>query len=213
LDYLSKIPNIIGAVIIGGVLGTILGLFGLIGGAVGGWFLGGIVGKKLLLVLILLLPAWGFLIRPPVNGGTVTSSYGLRMAHGRFFHNGTDIGLPTGSPVKSSSWGTVREAGFSEQRGNFVIIRHLPGTESRYLHLDSINVAKGQKVKPHAIIGAVGNTGLSTGSHLHFEIRLVGIPLPPYVLCLPGRIMQRFDIYKKFDSLVEQKRREEMNNG
>jgi murein DD-endopeptidase MepM/ murein hydrolase activator NlpD len=108
------------------------------------------------------------------------------MAHGRFFHEGTDIGLPTGSLVKSSFWGTVREAGFNEQRGNYVIIRHLPGTESRYLHLNSINVTKGQKVKPHAVIGTVGNTVVSTGSHLHFEIRLAGVPLPPLRPVLAG---------------------------
>jgi murein DD-endopeptidase MepM/ murein hydrolase activator NlpD len=155
---------------------------------------------KTIIILSLLL-AWGFLIRPPVNGGVVTSWYGPRMEHGRFFHTGTDIGLPTGAPVYATSWGTVQETGFTERNGNYIKIAHLPGIESRYLHLDSVNVTRGQKLSPQNRIGIVGNTGLSTGSHLHFEIRVLGIPLPPYVICIPGRIMQKIGVYKIADSL------------
>jgi len=157
--------------------------------------------KKIVLLVLFLLVS-SFLLRPPVNGGKITSRFGPRNAHGRFFHTGTDIALPTGAPVNSTSWGTVTETGFTERNGNYVIISHLPVVESRYLHLDSMNVAEGQKVRPIDIIGTVGNTGISTGSHLHFEIRLFGTPLPPYFLCIPGRIAQKTGAYGIIDLLI-----------
>ena len=144
---------------------------------------------------ILIFLVWGFLIRPPVDGGVVTSRFGVRHAFDRSFHTGTDIALPIGSPVNSISFGTVKRTGYSERGGNYVIISHLPGTESRYLHLDSINVIPGERVNHFTIIGTVGNTGISTGPHLHFEIRVGGVPLPAYALSLPGRLLQRAGVY------------------
>jgi len=158
--------------------------------------------KKIILLLLFLL-ILGILMRPPVNGGKVSSLFGIRIAYDRIFHTGTDIALPTGAPVKPVSWGTVKETGFTDRNGNYVIITHLPKTESRYLHLDSINISEGQKVSHHDIIGTVGNTGISSGSHLHFEIRVIGIPLPPYILCLPGRILQKIGLYEIIDSFTE----------
>ena len=158
-----------------------------------------VLSKKGLLLLILFLLVSAILLRPPVNGGKVTSRYGTRIAFDRHFHTGTDIALPTGTPVNSTSWGTVKEIGFGERSGNYIIISHFPGTESRYLHLDSINVNRGNRVSPRTIIGTVGNTGISTGSHLHFEIRVLGTPLPPYILVLPGRIVQRIGGYRLLD--------------
>ena len=157
------------------------------------------------IILLLVFSVLGFLVRPPVNGGKVSSLYGIRIAHDRIFHTGTDIALPTGEPVNSVSWGTVKETGFDERSGIFVIISHLPGTESRYLHLDSVNVKEGQKVNPQTIIGTVGNTGISSGSHLHYEIRLIRVPLPPYILCLPGTLMRNLGIHSFIDSLVGEK--------
>ena len=142
------------------------------------------------------------LLRPPVSGGKVTSWFGIRVAFGRVLHPGTDIALPTGAPVNSTSWGTVKEIGFHERYGNYIVISHLPVIDSRYMHLDSMRVSIGAEVNPQTIIGTVGNTGLSTGSHLHFEIRLLGIPLPPYLLCFPGRIAQRLGVYRFVDSMM-----------
>ena len=157
-----------------------------------------IFSNKRFFLLIICFLVLAVLLRPPVNGGKITSQYGIRVAFNQNFHTGTDIALPTGTPVNSTSWGTVKEAGFGELSGNYVIISHLPGIESRYLHLNSINASKGQRVNPKTVIGAVGNTGLSTGSHLHFEIRVFGIPLPSYLLVLPGRIVQKVGGYRTF---------------
>ena len=115
------------------------------------------------------------------------------------FHTGTDIALPFGTPVNSTTWGRVKETGFTDRNGYFIIITHLPGTESRYLHLDSINIAEGVKVNPGSFIGTLGNTGVSTGGHLHFELRVLGVPLPPYILCAPGRLIQRVGGHRVFE--------------
>ena len=158
--------------------------------------------KKFFYILIILFVAMGIFIRPPVSGGTVTSWYGLRAEFGREFHTGSDITLPIGTEVRPISWGTVTETGYSERNGNYVIISHLPGTESRYLHLDSISVVKGEKLNPLSVIGTVGNTGLSTGSHLHFEIRLFSLPLPANFLCMPGRAFQAIGLFNIFNAFI-----------
>ena len=158
--------------------------------------------KKFLKILIIIIAA-SILLRPPVNGGTITSWYGPRFAFDRVFHTGTDIALPTGTPINSISWGTVKATGFDEREGLFVTVNHLPGFYSRYLHLDSIKINNGDKVNGKTIIGNAGNTGISTGSHLHFEIRLFGIPLPPYLILIPGRLFQWAGGYKYLDMLFK----------
>ena len=158
---------------------------------------------KKLIILLLFLLVWGTLVRPPVSGGKLTSWYGIRFAHNRTFHPGTDIALPTGAPINPVSWGTVRRIGYDERHGNYVFISHLRGIESRYSHLDTVTVEEGQKVSPSAIIGTVGNTGLSSGSHLHYEKRVWGVPLPPYFLGLPGLLLQKTGIHKIVDTLIE----------
>jgi len=153
--------------------------------------------KKAFIVFILFLIVWGFLVRPPVKGGKLTSIWGLRFSTDRLFHPGSDIALPTGSPVNPVAWGTVRETSENERHGNFIFIKHLPGIESRYLHLDTIIVSAGEKVNYSTIIGTVGNTGyMTTGPHIHFEIRVFNIALPAYLLCLPGRVLQRVGVLK-----------------
>ena len=146
--------------------------------------------NKRLMIIIGIVLALGFLVRPPVSGGKLTSPYGIRFFAGRVFHNGSDIALPVGSPVKPVSWGTIKETGFTESKGNFISISHLSIIQSHYMHLDTITSTVGQSVSHSTVIGTVGNTGLSTGPHIHFEIRVLGIPLPPYLLCLPGIIFK-----------------------
>ena len=145
--------------------------------------------KKLkIIIIILAVIGWGFLVRPPVEGGRLTSVWGLRFSTDSVFHPGSDIALPIGSPVYPIARGTVREASFHERHGNYIIISHLPGIESRYLHFDSMNSATGDKVNHRTVIGTVWNTGTtSTGPHIHWEIRVLSIPLPAYIcFAFPG---------------------------
>ncbi len=111
----------------------------------------------------------------PYNG-IVTSRFGSRWGS---THTGIDLAGATGSPVVAADGGTVISAGWAGGYGNLIKIRHDNGYETYYAHLSSINVSVGQKVAKREFIGRVGNTGNSTGPHLHFEIRKNGTPLNP----------------------------------
>ena len=87
-------------------------------------------------------------------------------------HNGTDFGAPLGTPVLAAYAGEVSHADWSGGYGLMVTLRHLEGTqESRYAHLSDIYVQPGEWVEQGTVIGRLGNTGYSTGPHLHFEWR------------------------------------------
>ena len=161
------------------------------------------MSKRKIFITIIILFMWGLLIRPPVTGGRLSSPWGLRFTTDRLFHPGSDIALPTGSPIYPIAPGTVRETGFNERIGNYMIIDHLPAIQSRYLHFDTMNSQAGNKVEYKTIIGTVGNTGsISTGPHIHWEIRVFNIPLPAYLLCLPGRLLQRINAYVIIDRFI-----------
>ncbi len=116
----------------------------------------------------------------PVDGGTITSGFGYRKSPftgKREFHAGVDIADQWGSPVKATANGVVKYAGRDGGLGNAVIINHGHGIQTRYGHLSKIRVKTGQKVKKGQLIGAVGTTGMSTGPHLHYEVRFNGIPM------------------------------------
>lgn len=108
--------------------------------------------------------------------GSITSRFGSRWGRQ---HQGVDIGGNIGDPVKASDGGTVTYAGWNGGYGNFIKIKHDNGYETYYGHLNSINVSVGQKVAQGEVIGKLGNTGRSTGPHLHFEIRKNGVPYDP----------------------------------
>ena len=96
------------------------------------------------------------------------------------FHEGIDISATIGTPVYATAQGRVIEVRYSNYGyGNKIVIRHAYGYETLYAHLSTINVKKGQWVHKNQIIGAVGNTGLSTGSHLHYEIHKNDKPRDP----------------------------------
>lgn len=95
------------------------------------------------------------------------------------FHNGLDLASPTGTPVAATNSGTVLIAGAYPIKGGWVMIDHGAGVASHYFHLSSVGVAVGQVVERGAIIGEVGSTGLSTGPHLHWEMRVHGAPSSP----------------------------------
>jgi len=91
-------------------------------------------------------------------------------------HNGLDFGLPVGTPVLASAEGLVEKTGYDEKGyGYFILLRH-NGFWTLYAHLSKIQVSVQQKVSQSQQIGLSGNTGFSTGPHLHFELRVPGAP-------------------------------------
>ena len=116
------------------------------------------------------------LIRP--TSGTVTSRFGSRWGS---THKGIDIGAPKGTPIKAAAGGTVTlsQYGYNGGYGNYVIISHGNGVETIYGHCNTLTAKVGQKVSQGDVIATVGNTGRSTGNHLHLEIRVNGVAQNP----------------------------------
>ncbi|MDR2444799.1 MAG: M23 family metallopeptidase [Spirochaetaceae bacterium] len=115
--------------------------------------------------------------RFPLQKFTLTSAFGRRVSpiSGRLSsHNGLDLAAPTGTEVYACRDGTVIETSENSVYGKYVVIAHDGGWTSLYGHLSSINTALRTKVKAGILIGRVGSTGLSTGPHLHFELRQDG---------------------------------------
>jgi murein DD-endopeptidase MepM/ murein hydrolase activator NlpD len=129
-------------------------------------------------------PLWEGLFRAPLQGPLrVTSAFGTRRSYSggppTSYHEGLDYGAATGTSVLAAAAGRVALAEELTVRGNAVIIDHGLGVYSGYYHLSEITVEAGQKVERGDLIGKVGNTGLSTGSHLHWEIRVNGVYVDP----------------------------------
>lgn len=117
----------------------------------------------------------------PVRGW-VTSPFGNRTSPFSgipTFHEGLDIAAQTGTPVVAPADGVVLKAGFSPGYGNMVEISHGYGIKTVFGHNSRLNVKVGQQVKRGDIISYVGDTGSSTGPHLHYEVRLNGLPVNP----------------------------------
>jgi murein DD-endopeptidase MepM/ murein hydrolase activator NlpD len=120
--------------------------------------------------------------RMPVAAYRLTSSFGLRqhpLLGGLREHSGVDLAAPMGSPIYATSDGVVGAASWRGGYGLSVSLEHGGGVETRYGHLSRLNVAAGQQVRKGDIIGLVGSTGLSTGPHLHYEVRLNGRAVDP----------------------------------
>lgn len=112
----------------------------------------------------------------PITGGTLTSTFKWRWGR---MHKGVDWATPVGSAVRASCGGTVISAGWSGGYGYCVMIRHPDGRQTRYGHLSKILVSVGQKVAQNEKIALSGNTGNSTGPHVHFEILINGSQVNP----------------------------------
>ena len=97
------------------------------------------------------------------------------------YHNGLDLAAPTGTPVQATNDGRVMVAGAYPIKGGWVMIDHGFGISSMYFHLSKIDVEVGQRVQRGDLIGEVGSTGLSTGPHLHWEMRVGEVPTSPMV--------------------------------
>lgn len=112
----------------------------------------------------------------------ISSSYGVRsdpLRHSLALHGGIDFVASYGTPVHTTSSGTVTWAGPHGPYGNLVEIQHDNGVATRYGHLKGVNVSLGQSVAMGDVIGWLGNTGRSTGPHLHYETRVDGHALDP----------------------------------
>jgi murein DD-endopeptidase MepM/ murein hydrolase activator NlpD len=119
----------------------------------------------------------------PCPGYTrVSSQFGMRyhpILHYNRMHAGIDVSAPSGATLVAVGSGVVVSAGVSGGYGKCVMIDHGDGLVSVYAHMSRISVSKGQTLATGQSIGAVGATGLSTGPHLHFEIRVNGNPVNP----------------------------------
>jgi len=108
--------------------------------------------------------------------GAVTSGFGRRW---RRMHYGIDLDLNTGDTVVAAFEGMVRYAAYNSSFGNLVVLRHSNGLETYYAHLDYIGVKSGDYLEAGTWLGLGGNTGRAFGSHLHFELRYLGLPMDP----------------------------------
>ena len=118
----------------------------------------------------------------PISGGRLTSGFGRRNAPTRgasSYHRGVDWATPVGTAVMASSSGRVTRAGWGSGYGYCVYIKHADGRETRYGHLSKVLVSVGQSVSQGQKIALSGNTGVSTGPHLHFEILINGSQVNP----------------------------------
>ena len=119
--------------------------------------------------------------------GRVTSQFGWRRdpkGRGRRMHAGIDIAAAPGRTVRAAGEGLVRFAGRAAAYGLMVEIAHPDGHRTRYAHMNALYVKCGQKIEGGDPVGAVGNTGRSTGPHLHFELRDGRTPVDPAVIAI-----------------------------
>jgi murein DD-endopeptidase MepM/ murein hydrolase activator NlpD len=137
-----------------------------------------------------------FLVRKPVAEGIMRSPFGFRshpiLGYTKM-HTGVDWAAPTGTPIYASGNGTVEKAGWESGYGKFVLLRHANGYETAYGHMSAFarNMEEGTRVRQGQVIGFVGSTGLSTGSHVHYEIRVNGRFVDPMRIKLPrGRELE-----------------------
>jgi murein DD-endopeptidase MepM/ murein hydrolase activator NlpD len=119
--------------------------------------------------------------------GWISSQFGYRTSPftgRREFHSGIDIANNHGTSIIATADGVVSFVGKKHLLGNLVVIDHGHGLVTRFAHLDDALVKRGEKVKRGAVIAKMGNTGRSTGPHLHYEVRLNGLPVNPvqYIL-------------------------------
>ena len=142
-------------------------------------------------------------MRTPIRGARLTSPFGYRrhpLLKTLRLHSGVDFGGPIGTPIMASGNGTIEVAGREGGYGNYVRIRHANGYKTAYGHMLRFaeGVAKGVKVRQGQVIGYLGNTGLSTGPHLHYEVLVNSRFTNPLSIKIPrsrqlqGRLLTEF---------------------
>jgi murein DD-endopeptidase MepM/ murein hydrolase activator NlpD len=158
-----------------------------------------------------------FLVRKPVAIGVMRSGFGMRPHPILGFtkmHTGVDWAAPTGTPIYASGNGVVEKAGWESGYGKYVLLRHTNGYETAYGHMTAFarGIDVGTHVRQGQVIGFVGSTGLSTGSHVHYEILVNGRFVDPMRIKLPrGRVLDgpalaSFDREReRFDNIMARK--------
>lgn len=143
------------------------------------------------------------LLRTPIDGARLSSGFGMRshpiLGYSRM-HAGVDFAAPTGTPIYAAGNGTVEFAGVKSGYGNFIQIRHNNRYATAYAHMSGFarGMRVGQRVRQGEVIGYVGSTGLATGPHLHYEVRVAGKPVNPVSVSMPigpklaGKDLARF---------------------
>lgn len=117
--------------------------------------------------------------------GRITSRYGYRInpISGKYgLHTGVDIAADEGTNIVAAYNGVVRDTGYGTKKGKFVLMEHMDGTETLYCHCSEILVDEGTVIRAGETIALVGNTGWSTGPHLHFEIHRNGSTIDPLTI-------------------------------
>lgn len=157
-----------------------------------------------------------FLIRKPLNGGVLRSTFGMRrhpILGYMKMHTGVDWAARSGTPIVAAGNGVVEKAEWSSGYGRYTVIRHANGYKSAYAHQSAFadGLHKGMRVKQGQVIGYVGTTGLSTGPHLHFEVVVNGRYVDPMRIRVPrgrtlqGHILANFEKEKqRIDTLIRQ---------
>ena len=118
----------------------------------------------------------------PVDTAALTSDYGVRsdpFRRSAAVHAGIDLAAPQGSAIYATADGIVARSGRAGGYGNLIELDHGQGVQTRYGHLSKLLVGEGERVKRGQLIGLMGSTGRSTGSHLHYEVRLDGHAVDP----------------------------------
>ncbi len=142
------------------------------------------------------------LMKTPINGARLSSPFGNRKHPILGFtkhHNGTDFAAPTGTPIMASGNGTIIKAGWCGNGGNCVRVRHNSSYTTGYGHLSKFATKTGRRVKQGQIIGYVGNTGMSTGPHLHYTVKYNGKFINSQKLKLPSGKILKGEERKKFE--------------
>jgi murein DD-endopeptidase MepM/ murein hydrolase activator NlpD len=158
-----------------------------------------------------------FLVRKPIAQGVMRSGFGLRrhpiLGYVKM-HTGVDWAAPRGTPIYAAGNGVVEKEGWESGYGKFIKIRHHNGYETAYGHMSAYaaGVKEGEPVRQGQVIGFAGSTGLSTGSHLHFEIRINGRFVDPMRIKLPrgrelrGPILTAFEQEReRLDGIIARK--------
>ncbi|HEY6577879.1 MAG TPA: M23 family metallopeptidase, partial [Rhizomicrobium sp.] len=144
--------------------------------------------------------AKGMLMKTPVDGARISSGFGMRfhpvLGYTRM-HKGVDFAVPTGTPVMAAGAGTIQQARWENGFGNFVLLNHGNGYATAYGHLSRFasGIHPGTHVRQGQVIAYSGATGLATGPHLHYEIRIDGVQVNPATVKIArGRVLLGGDL-------------------